>query len=424
VRRPRVVAFSVMAVFIATSCRSGHSEVKANATTIPPVDTTISEPPPGDGCNFSSTPSKVGGWAALADVFVTAPVADATAVYAGANSASGPGGCVFALDGATGQLKWQSQRPIMAGSLPLLAGKLVVAAVNEAPALAIVGLDAETGQRKWRISVAGTTTTPPALVGDLVYVSGGSSLRAIQASTGRARWKVDRQPLAVATGAAGTFVTFAQDDTTTALDPRDGKQKWATPLGTRSAVVKAVTTSVVVLENSPNDLYGLDAASGRQLWEMNMPGSDNSTLAVAGDELYLSADDGKAYAMDAKTGRIRWSKTIGLTLGPAPMIVNAEVLFASTSPDSAIVAFDRTTGVERWRAPTSGGPITSELLHVGDDVLVGTQRGVLCRFTIDGIRRTCNELIGEAVGSINRMLSAGGGRVYSRIGNQTIAASP
>jgi outer membrane protein assembly factor BamB len=423
-RRPAISALGVAAALTAASCSGSHSQVKADRTTLVPVDTTITEPPPGDGCNFTSTPSKVGGWAVLADVFVTAPIADATSVYAGANSASGPGGCVFALDSATGNLKWQNERPITPQSLPLLAGKMVVASVTEGGNVALIGLDAETGQRRWRISVAGGLSAPPMLAGDLVYVPGGASLLAVNPATGRLRWRIDRKPLAVAAGPAGVFATFADEDTTTAVDPKTGKLKWSTPLGTRSAVVKVVTAGVAVLENAPNDLYGLDAVTGRQLWDTNMPGSDNSTIAVAGEELYLSTDDGKGYRMDAKTGRIAWSKALGLTLGPAPVVVNDTVLFASTSPDTAIAALDRTTGNERFRAPTSGGPITSELLRVGDDVVVGTQRGVLCRFTIDGIRRTCNELIGEAVGSINRMPAAGAGRVYTRVGNQTIAASP
>ena len=225
----------------------------------------------------------------------------------------------------------------------------------------------------------------------------------------------------MATGPAGSFATFADEDTTSAFDQRKGALKWSTPLGTRSAVVTAVTATVAVLENAPNDLYGLDAPTGRQLWEQNMPGAQSSALAVDGDALYLSTDDGKAYRVEARTGRVTWSAPIGLNIGAAPVVAGDQVIFAASSPSPSLVALDKASGQPRWRWGTLS-PITSELLRVNDEIFAGTQKGLLCRVDLTGVRHSCLDLVGEAVGTVNRTLAQANGRTFARIGNQTIAA--
>ncbi len=427
-RKTRVLAVGVVAILAASACTNSNSQaVKTVRRTVPPSSSTTDPgpAPAGPGCNFSSTPTPKGGgvWAVLADVFVTAPVVDGATLYAGANSADGPGGCIFALDTVTAELKWQTATPITPGAKPIPAGKIVVASVTEVPPnVAIVGLDAATGQRRWRVPVAGGIFSAPSQIGGLVYVVGGESLLAIEPATGKIRWKVDQKPFGVASGPGGTFVTFAENNTTSAVEPRKGALKWSTPLGTRSAVVEAVTSTVAVLENPPNDIYALDGPSGRQLWFQNMPGSQNSALAVDQDEIFVSTDDGKAYKLEARTGRIAWSAQIGLNIGAAPLIIGDQVVFAASSPSPSFLALDRASGQQRWRYGTLS-PITSELLRVGDEIFAGTQKGLLCRVDLTGVRHSCLELIGEAVGSINRTLAHANGRTFARVGNQTIAAA-
>jgi outer membrane protein assembly factor BamB len=424
----RIVAAGVIAVLATSACTNSNNQaVKTVKTTVRSSSSTTATPAPepsGPGCNFSSTPTPKGGgaWAVIADVFVTAPVVDAGAVYAGANSADTPGGCIFALDPTTGELKWQTPSPITPGARPIPVGKIVVASVIETPPnVALVGLDTVAGQRRWRVPIAGGVVAPPALIGGLVYVVGIEALLAVDPATGKVRWKVDRKPLGVASGPAGTFATFADNDTTSAIEARKGALKWSTPLGTRSAVVKAVTATTAVLENAPNDLYALDAVSGHQLWFQNMPGSQSSPVAVDGDALFVSTDDGKAYRLEARTGRITWSATIGLNIGATPLVAGDQVVFAASSPSAGFLSLDKASGQQRWRYGTLS-PITSEFMRVNDEILAGTQKGLLCRIDLTGVRHSCVELVGEAVGAVNRTLTQLNGRTFVRIGNQTIAA--
>ena len=424
--RARAVTITVVLSVVGAACSHGGAQVKSVKSTSPRNSTTTTWPAntEGPGCNFNGTPvpSNGGKWAVIADVFVTAPVFSNGLVYAGANSANTAGGCVFALDPATGELKWQLQTPITPGAKPIPSGNIIAASVMEQGlGAALLGLDGTTGERRWRVPLTGTLVTAPQLLGGLVYVLSDRT-RTIQPATGRSKWSINRKALAVASGPAGTFITFEDNDTTAQIDPNTGRLGWSTPLGPRSAVVKAVSATVVVLENAPNDIYALDGKTGRQLWFQNMPGAQNSAITVDGDEIYVSTDDGKAYRLEARTGRITWSSAIGLTVGAAPLVAGDEVVFASSSPTPAMVGLNRASGQQRWRLRTNS-PVTSELLRGGNDLYAGTHKGLLCKVDLTGVQHTCVEVVGEAVGALNRTLANGNNLTFVRIGNQTIAAA-
>jgi outer membrane protein assembly factor BamB len=100
---------------------------------------------------------------------------------------------------------------------------------------------------------------------------------------------------------------------------------------------------------------------------------------VAGGRLFLSTFDGRFYALDARTGRAVWRWNSNRCGWASPAIADALVIqtFIGRScaldvpgADGEVVAFDRHTGVIRWRrtiGPTESSPLVANgLVYVGD----------------------------------------------------------
>lgn len=115
----------------------------------------------------------------------------------------------------------------------------------------------------------------------------------------------------------------------------------------------------------------LDAATGRQLWTHSYAaaypdwafdpdaGGPRATPIVRDDQLYTLGAMGHLFCLQASTGDVLWEKSLakeyGLTeftgITASPLIEDdLLILFMCGKPDACVVAFDRNTGREVWRA--------------------------------------------------------------------------
>jgi outer membrane protein assembly factor BamB len=112
----------------------------------------------------------------------SAAVASGT-VYFGSRDAS-----LYALDAATGQLKWHREDGTawVVGSPALHDGLLFN---GRSSGGRFRSIDAATGDERWVMTTRGLVFSSPTVVGDLVYVgSGGGAIYALEAATGAVRW--------------------------------------------------------------------------------------------------------------------------------------------------------------------------------------------------------------------------------------------
>jgi outer membrane protein assembly factor BamB len=423
-RRPTaaLVALSILAVGGACNSRSGAQKTKAgtarSTTTIAAPDTV-----PAGACGLeNSDDDKPNRWRITSTSLVTAPVIDGDTAFVGSNSANGTDGCIFAINATSGEVIWAVEGPISPGSVPISTRGVVIAAVVTTAGVDIVGFNPVTGGYTWRRKAIGKMLVqPPVLASGVLYVAAQEALIALDPGSGKVRWKVAKPPLALASGTAGTFVTFADAaNTTSMLIPATGKAKWSTQLAPKVAKVYSVAKSVVMLLNDPNTLIGMDVATGKVLWTTNIAGSQNSPLTLVDDVAFFSANDGKAYRLEAKTGRIPWTMSIGTVLPTGPAIMQNKVVFPNSVGGPGLVAFDLLTGKQQWKVGIAA-PVTSGPRVTGSYVAVGTNQGTVCRTNADGDEPNCSRL---ATGNVNRQLAFHGSVVIARVGTQTIAASP
>jgi outer membrane protein assembly factor BamB len=116
-----------------------------------------------------------------------------------------------------------------------------------------------------------------------------------------------------------------------------------------------------------------DQKSGKLLWAheweadyrgISWPNGPRATPTVDGDRVYVAGADGNLFCLDVKSGAVRWSKDYVADYGADRLkwafdwgyasspIVDGNKLIAMVDgrPDAKVVAFDKMTGAEIWRA--------------------------------------------------------------------------
>lgn len=111
----------------------------------------------------------------------------------------------------------------------------------------------------------------------------------------------------------------------------------------------------------------LDAADGRVLWaheyeapyKISYPSGPRASPAVAGDRVYTLGAEGDLHCLDFATGRVVWARNFKRDYGvetqtwgfASPPLVEGDRVFCLIGGvGHTVVAFDRETGKELWRA--------------------------------------------------------------------------
>jgi outer membrane protein assembly factor BamB len=251
-------------------------------------------------------------------------------VYIGAGD-----GRLYALNAATGIIRWSYNTGSPIDSTPVLADGTIYFGNNNSWAYA---LNAVNGHVRWAIPLRGDhgIETRPAIAGTTLYVLDGgngiigpSKLYALNVANGKIRWSIE-----------GSFDSSP-----------------------------AVLGGIVFV--SGNQLYALSAANGHIRWVYRAGGQPTGPVAEYGT-VFAGDGDGTLYAFNASTGRIRWSYTIPAAYVNQYKIVGVgSVIFARNTLyvggiDGVEYAFDATNGSIRWAffnfdlLPSVGNPASAD----------------------------------------------------------------
>jgi outer membrane protein assembly factor BamB len=272
------------------------------------------------------------------DFFLSSPVVWNGAVYFGSGDTN-----IYALDAASGQLKWKFKTGDVVHASPAISGGTLLVGSFDSYFYA---LDAVTGTERWRFKTGEDPDThnqvgiqSSAAVGDGVVYFGcrDSKLYAVDGATGKQRWVFDNQ---------GSWVIGSPAVS-------DGKVYFAT---SDSAM-----------------FYGLDAKSGATIFSMNYKQWPMfSSPAIAGDMVYIGSHQGKLFAINRKTQKLAWalatdgSKKNGPAYTKADGTPNYEAAFSDFFYD------DMVAGVQKMM---SVGAILSSPVVAGDVIYFGSADG-------------------------------------------------
>jgi len=222
---------------------------------------------------------------------------------------------VYALDLATGRQRWRTvldrgtdlqwAAPVVDGGQVLVADTL--SHEGSAPTSHLHALDAGTGRVRWKAdlhaSQQGFFAEPPVVAGGLVYVATASrTLLALEVDSGREVWRAGGFP--VVAGVRDGMVIAAIDDRLAALDAASGDRRWQVPIsggGEHWPVLEGDTVYVA----SAREVIAVDAATGTTRWRVPVDPAVGPPVRVGG-RLYV-ATNSRLLALDAASGRPLWT---------------------------------------------------------------------------------------------------------------------
>jgi len=273
------------------------------------------------------------------DVFLSSPVLADGAVYFGSGD-----GHVYALDAATGDLRWKFETGDVVHASPAYADGVIFVGSWDSYFYAI---DARTGSEKWR------------------FHGGEDPLIHNQVGFQSSPAVID-----------GVVYTGCRDSNLYALDAASGKEKWRYNAGGSWVISSpAVARGKVFFGTSDSSLYlVVDAETGMPLVQQQGKAFVFSSPSVAGNVVFVGILNGTLEARDLNSGELLWefqtdaSKRNNGWVLTADQKFNVPLLFRSSWREAPIVATDRQFGV---------GSIFSSALVADNVVFVGSTDGAL-----------------------------------------------
>ncbi|HXX99285.1 MAG TPA: PQQ-binding-like beta-propeller repeat protein [Candidatus Limnocylindrales bacterium] len=253
----------------------------------------------------------------------------------------------------------------------------------------IYALDTASGLMKWKFHTGDVVHSSPAIADGTLYIgSWDSFLYALDAATGQERWRfktgedpelhnhvgIQSSPVV----ADNTVYFGCRDSYVYAVDATTGKQKW-----TYSTQGSWVNNSPVVYDGKiyfgtsiPGNLHALDAKTGASLFQLPTGTPVFSSMALASGILYMGNFGGKLTAIDLKTQRPIWTfETEGAKMHASALTNNdGSIKFEAVFPSPSLFYDDMVVAVSKL---FTMGTILSSPVVVNNVVYFGSTDGNL-----------------------------------------------
>lgn len=243
-------------------------------------------------------------------------------------------GYVYALDGATGALRWEKKLEV--NGLPALIDGLVASGgtVYAGTGKGLCALEGETGALKWQNKGwnqgEGTTSTLSLGAGMLIGSAQWSGLYGHDASTGECKWKAEANGLrnrGASAAVHGSLLYLVSDKSFFILDAASGRVvvRRALPMNVDVTSTPLLTDGEIIFGTATEGLVALDRETLEPKWHFRtedaliytvpysrQPASTVETSPVlAGKIVYFGASDGTIYGVSADEGKLVWKHSAG-----------------------------------------------------------------------------------------------------------------
>jgi len=257
-------------------------------------------------------------------------------------------GLFFALDSATGKVRWKKSLRRCAASSPTLGDGVVYQSYmhpveclqGQAGADGfLVAWDVNNGRERWRFK-AGPVESSPLLRNGRLYVgSWDRNVYAIDARTGRKVWSFGTDDEVNTSPAYFKRTIYIATDAGTlyALNARTGKLRWRAQsdsrFGSREFFYATPTVAYgrVYIGNTDGTMYVYGARTGKLLWARPLGSYIYGAAAVFRRRVYVGTYDGKFYSLDAATGDTVWDIDVPGAVHGAPTVMGGLVYYATCS---------------------------------------------------------------------------------------------
>lgn len=233
---------------------------------------------------------------------------------------------------------------------------------QEKPVEASVTVEVSGGVRPlWSFRTGGSVKAQPVVFDDTVYVSSfDGTLYAVEAATGRLRWKAPIGGMLVAapTVADERIVVGSTSGVVACLRRADGRLLWKTSLPPPIFATAGVYEDAVCTAAGDGKVYALSLRDGSPLWEFQTGMFVQSRIVPVRGMFLVGCWDNHVYALDARTGALRWKQRFGRSFYYAPAIgspVTDGVRVVVPSNDGVLHAMRVATGEVLWELASERG---------------------------------------------------------------------
>jgi outer membrane protein assembly factor BamB len=222
----------------------------------------------------------------------------------------------------------------------------------------LYALDAATGKLKWRFNKwtdgrgIGWVDGSPAVIGNRIYFPARDSFFYCIGTDGKAIWRTD-------TG--GQYASAAP----TVVNGRI----FTAPGALKTDFISLRADNGQIVWRTPSEGVPVKTTNGVQ---NKQPAFSYSSPAVAGSTVYTAAGNGIFYALNPANGDIRWKfDTVGLATFFSPTVAGGRVICVPGEADPHVYAVNAETGKEAWKFKAEGtGFVVSCPAATADTVFV------------------------------------------------------
>ncbi|PYV19682.1 MAG: hypothetical protein DMG21_00880 [Acidobacteria bacterium] len=322
------------------------------------------------------TPANVSSleWKAAAEV--GAPIASAPVVRQGIVYVAA-GGTIFAYQTSDGTPLWSHASCSGVNTVQAALGAQALLVGDGGGDLA--AYDPVTGAQIWCRDEGGSITAAPTVNGNVVYITNGASVVAVDQLTGTQQWRFtpsDFSPVTNTPAVLKNIVYVSGGGSVFALNGKSGRQIWRTNLQTCCNISAPTVAGNTVYVGGQN-LYALRASNGSLLWTQTVIGTNVSMPAIAYGKVFVNSQDAQfgLFAFDASSGSLLW-RTIVTEESLATVTVANGVIYdiSDTSGPYAgvLVMIDPDTGTVLGSVADPDGTPFNSLFRSQPAVVNGT----------------------------------------------------
>jgi outer membrane protein assembly factor BamB len=241
-------------------------------------------------------------------------------------------GILHAVDTTTGKVRWTFKAKAEIKSSPNCSGKRVYFGSYDQN---LYCLAADTGALIWEFATEGPVHGTPAIEQDRVYISGcDENFRVINTVTGKQIYALPMGSYTAASAAVqetSAYVgTFGNEVLCLNLQKR--AIQWTHQHPQRSFPYyssAAVTDARVVLGGRDKLVHCLDRSTGKEIWSYLTRARVESSPLITGNRIFIGSNDGHLYELDLQTGKVNWDFTAGAPLSASPAAVAGSLVIGS-----------------------------------------------------------------------------------------------
>jgi outer membrane protein assembly factor BamB len=255
----------------------------------------------------------------------------------------------------------------------------------------LVALDLSTGTRIWDMPVGGPIVAPITAAQGIVFATtADGTLHAIELANRRERWSfAGAAEGAQVTVVDGTVYAGTRSRDFVALDLSTGMRIWAVPIGHASEKNAIADGVAFVGGDGDSTLTAISLSRRTILWTFDTQGDRLATPVVVGRTLFvagipfdgLSGRNTNLFALDMASGAVMWRFRSPQDQPMASFAVGDEDVFIGLdAAPGTLYAVGRDTGTVRWQAAVDGA--VDRPVVVGGFVYVAAGPGGLHAYDI------------------------------------------